>query len=197
MADLATASSEPSLLVGPAHLDEERWESLDERRQARERRVARDLIELSRLTRGGEQAEAIPVDLARLIHTICRDYPALTPEGPATLRLSTDSRRLSRVLFALLDNAYLHGAPPVRVRYDAHEVVIADSGPGFAESVLAHAMEPFVTGRPSRGRGVGLGLAIAAGHAAVLGAELRVVNAAERGALATLRFAPGDPARLC
>jgi signal transduction histidine kinase len=165
----------------------------DSRRHARERRVARDLVELSRLQSGGERAECAPLDLATLLRAICADYPDLRVDGPQNVPVSTDSRRLARVLFALLDNAYLHGAPPVSVTYDATEIAVSDSGPGLATELLSRAMEPFVTGERARGRGVGLGLAIASRQAALLGAELHVSNAAGGGALARLCFAAATP----
>src|ERR1700689_4937167 len=120
-------------------------------RQARGRRVARDLVELSRLQNGGGRAELPPLDLAALVRAICADYPPVRVDGPAHMPLSTDSRRLARVLFALLDNAFLHGSPPVTVSFDATEIRIEDSGGGFAARVLAHPAEPFMTGDRTRG----------------------------------------------
>jgi signal transduction histidine kinase len=164
-----------------------------ERRQARERRVARDLIELSRLQRGGEQARFAPLDLAAMLRAICADYrPPLRIDGPRELAVNTDSRRLARVLLVLLDNAYVHGAPPVSVSYNATEIIIQDGGPGLAPTLLQRATEPFVTGHRGHGRGVGLGLAIAARQAALLGAQLELSNALPIGAVARLRFA-ADP----
>jgi len=165
----------------------------DSRRHARERRVARDLVELSRLQGGGERADCAPLDLGTLVRTICTDYPQLHVEGPQHLPVSTDARRLARVLFTLLDNAYLHGAPPVSVTYDATEIAISDSGRGLAAGLLSRATEPFVTGERAQGRGVGLGLAIAARQAALLGAELQMSNASDGGAIARLCFAAATP----
>ena len=195
MAELA-----PAIAVAPPHLerlldDAPAWQEAPEtRRHARQRRVARDLVELSRLQSGGEQAECAPLDLATLLRAICADYQGLHIEGPQNVPVSTDARRFARVLCALLENAYLHGAPPVSVSYDATEIVITDSGPGLAPGLLARATEPFVTGERARGRGVGLGLAIAARQAALLDAELHVSNAVGGGgAVARIRFAGGAP----
>ena len=150
--------------------------------------MARDLVELSRLQRGDEQAQRAQVDLASLLREICADYPQLGVAGPDPLPFSTDSRRLGRVLSTLLENACLHGAPPISVHYDAAEIVVQDGGPGLEQNLLEHATEPFVTGRRAPGRGVGLGLAIAARQAALLGAELRLSNAPHGGAIARLCF---------
>ncbi|HVC84928.1 MAG TPA: HAMP domain-containing sensor histidine kinase [Solirubrobacteraceae bacterium] len=188
MAEPAHAIATPPQRIGRVSDD-----APETRRHARERRVARDLVELSRLRGGGERADCVPLDLATLVRAICADYPQLHIDGPKNLPVSTDSRRLARVLFALLDNAYLHGAPPVSVTYDATEIAIGDSGPGLAAGLLSRATEPFVTGERARGRGVGLGLAIAARQAALLGAELRVGNAAGGGAVVRLCFAAATP----
>lgn len=189
MAELAKAIAGTSPRVVRLPADAPGWDDVPQaRRHARERRVARDLVELSRLQRGGERAECVPLDLATLLRTICTDYPQLQIRGPEHLPVSTDSRRLARVLFALLDNAYLHGAPPVSVTFDATEIAIQDGGPGFVPALLPRATEPFTTGERAHGRGVGLGLAIAARQAALLGGALQLSNG-EHGAVARLRFA--------
>jgi len=163
------------------------------RRRARERRLAHDLVELSRLDRGLERAEPAPVDLARLLPAVTADYPGLSLEGPAAARIVTDSRRLARVLFILLDNAQIHGVPPVTVRYDEHAISVCDDGPGFPANVLARAAEPFVTGRGTDGRGVGLGLAIARRQAELLGAGLLIGNGERGGATVAVHFAGAIP----
>jgi len=174
------------------------WESAIEvpaaRRYARERRVARDLVELSRLERGAERAECGPVDLARLLGAIRTDYPQVAVEGPPSVIVQTDSRRLARVLFLVLDNAHVHGSSPVDVRYDELEIVVRDRGPGFTQRLLERATEPFVTGEHAEPRGVGLGLAIAARQVALLGRTLTVANHAEGGASVVVRVSdPGSP----
>ncbi|MGA2757411.1 MAG: HAMP domain-containing sensor histidine kinase [Solirubrobacteraceae bacterium] len=164
------------------------FEAPDARRQARGRRVARDLVELSRLQRGDERAQQAQVDLAVFLRQICAGYGQLSIAGPDSLVVSSDPRRLARVLSALLDNAALHGKPPIAVRYDTSEIVIEDSGGGFEPKLLERATEPFVTGSRARGRGIGLGLAIAARQAALLGADLRLNNGPTGGASARLCF---------
>lgn len=88
---------------------------------------------------------------------------------PGLPRLQADGGRLRQLLHNLLKNAEeaCHEAPPceislitrrVRVRYgDLIELVVADNGPGFAESMLAQPFEPYVT---NKFKGTGLGLAI-------------------------------------
>ncbi len=196
---MSTVDRPPAIETPPARgvrrrIAESAWDddSAVARRAARGRRVARDLVELARLQRGEERAQSSSVDLAELLQAICAAYPEVRLCGPQPLVFCTDPRRLARVLTTLIDNACLHGEPPVSVRYDEGEIVVHDGGPGLAEDLLARATEPFVTGRRSRGRGVGLGLAIAARQAALLGAELRLSNAPEGGAVAQLWFEPAS-----
>ena len=186
---LATSPGSARRAASPAAAVDAWAPSRDARRYARQRRLARDLVELSRLERGLERAECVAVDLASLVRAIAADYPELVVDGGAAAIVQSDSRRIARILFALLDNAFLHGAPPVRLRYDADAIVVCDAGRGFAPRVLAHVSEPFVAGARAWPRGAGLGLAIAARQAALLGATLAVANAPDGGARATLQFA--------
>jgi signal transduction histidine kinase len=192
MAELSNAvATQPERAVALPRADEAWEDGPAARRAARGRRIARDLVELSRLQGGGERVTPEAIDLARLVRAICAHYPKVEIAGVDPFPLSTDSRRLARVLTLLLDNACLYGEPPVAVSYDACGIVVADRGPGLDSKLLAHATEPFVAGRGARGRGVGLGLAIAAHQAALLGAELQLCNAVHGGAVARLCFDPG------
>jgi signal transduction histidine kinase len=188
---VATTQAPPALLPS---LAAEAWDDGPvARRAARGRRVARDLVELSRLQRGVEAPTPETIDLSRLVRAICAYYPHVEITGAERLQRTADSRRLARVLTLLLDNACLHGAAPISVGYDACQISVADAGPGFESRLLARATEPFVTGSRARGRGVGLGLAIAARQAVLLGAELRLGNAIDGGAVARLCFVAQAP----
>jgi two-component system sensor histidine kinase MtrB len=94
------------------------------------------------------------------------------------LVIETDPRRLDRILGNLLDNAREHApgaAVEVSVGTTATEVVIAvaDRGPGMSPEQLPRIFERFYKADPSRhGGSSGLGLAIAAEHAALLGGYL-------------------------
>jgi signal transduction histidine kinase len=195
MAEPATATPADCAQGAPVSATEtDRWVgSADLRRYARERRLARDLVELSRLERGLERAEHAPVDLARLVDAVRADYPELVLDGARTVIVQSDSRRLARILFAVLDNAFLHGAAPVTLRYDSGGLTVCDSGRGFAPHILEHATEPFVAGRRAWPRGAGLGLAIAARQATLLDAILSLANAPAGGACVALRFDARSP----
>ena len=97
--------------------------------------------------------------------------------------VTTDPRRLERVLFNLLANAARHGRPPLEVTVEGRVVRVRDHGPGFPEELLAQGPSRFRTGSADRaGLGHGLGLTIAVGQARVLGARLTFRNVRPPGA---------------
>ncbi len=144
------------------------------------RALVDDLMELSRFDAAAETVTLEPVDLVRLIRSVVRvRLPSARFEPPApTLVVDTDPRRVERILGNLLDNAREHAAgADVEVTLEARpaEVVlsVADRGPGVPADRLDRIFERFSKLDPSRSRGSsGLGLAIAAEHAAVLGGHL-------------------------
>jgi signal transduction histidine kinase len=140
-----------------------------------------------------EVADLKTVELARFVGTVLRDYPSITIAGSAgELWLRTDSRRLAAALFAVLDNAILHGDAPVELRISADAIVITDHGPGFAAQLLGEAPKPFSTGSRVAGRGVGLGLAIAAAQMRLLSGTLVLDNAPRAGARVTVGLSAND-----
>lgn len=165
------------------------------RRAPRAQRVARQLLELSRLENGVEVAEQNRIDLIALVRAVLGDYPTVeTVEGVAPLWIQTDSRRLATVLFAVLDNAIVHGAPPVRVLIGPRAIVITDHGPGLSASLLTEATRPFRTGSRVNARGAGLGLAIAAAQMRLLSGRLELDNDPNAGARVTVHLDTHSPA---
>jgi two-component system sensor histidine kinase MtrB len=140
-----------------------------------------DLMEVSRFDADAERPTMEPVDLGRVVTgAVAARLPqaAVTiPEAP--LVVDTDPRRLDRILGNLLDNARDHApGTPVEVALTATQdgavVVVADRGPGVPADALPHLFDRFYKADPSRSGGSsGLGLAIAAEHAALLGGSLR------------------------
>lgn len=113
-------------------------------------------------------------------------------EGAGSARpeaiVETDPRRLERIIGNLVVNAHRHGGAPVQVTVEGRTVAVRDHGPGFPPDLLLHGPRRFHTGARERGSGHGLGLTIALGQARLLGAELRLENAPDGGAVATLRL---------
>ncbi|MFG2339495.1 sensor histidine kinase [Streptomyces yangpuensis] len=153
--------------------------------------LVEDLLEISRLDAGAEQARTDAVPLGELVTDIVRrtGTPTAVAIG-ATPVLDTDPRRVERILVNLVTNAHRHGADPVQVAVEATatgaRVLVRDQGPGYPAALLTEGPQRFRTGTPERGRGHGLGLTIALGQAKVLGARLAFANAPEGGAVATL-----------
>jgi len=148
------------------------------------RDLVEELMELSRFDASAEEVALEPVDLVRLIRAvIAARQPTATFVPPApSVGFETDPRRLDRILANLLDNAREHaGASDVTVelesRPDELVLAVADRGPGVPEDRLERIFERFSKLDASRtGGSSGLGLAIAAEHAALLGGRLQAMN---------------------
>jgi two-component system, OmpR family, sensor histidine kinase MtrB len=163
---------------------------------ARLRTLVDELMELSRFDASAEQVDAEPVDLVGLVRTIATArLPQAHLELPAApLIVATERRRLERILGNLLDNAREHGGATgvdVELLQGADEVIIAvaDRGPGVPPDRLARIFERFYKADPSRRSGSsGLGLAIAAEHAQLLGGRLTAANRPDGGLRIELRL---------
>ncbi|MFJ8568491.1 sensor histidine kinase [Streptomyces sp. NPDC093514] len=166
------------------------------------RGLVEDLLEISRLDAGAEAPVPARVPLAAVVReAVARtgldtEVETGEPGGPGDFggsgesgeSVETDPRRLERIVGNLVVNAHRHGRTPVRVTVAGRTVVVRDHGPGFPADLLLDGPRRFRTGATERGTGHGLGLTIALGQARVLGAELRLDNAPDGGAVATLRL---------
>ncbi len=91
----------------------------------------------------------------------------------------TDPRRLDRIIGNLLDNARDHAAGTsvevaLTMTREGAVIVVADRGPGVPADAMPQLFDRFYKADPSRQAGSsGLGLAIAAENADLLGATLR------------------------
>ncbi|MCJ7711752.1 MAG: sensor histidine kinase, partial [Chloroflexi bacterium] len=141
-----------------------------------------------------ERLSLEPVDLVRVVAgAVAARLPGAAITLPPTpLVVDSEPRRLDRILGNLLDNARDHatGAPVeialARTREGA-VIVVADRGPGVPAGSLPHLFDRFYKADPSRAGGTsGLGLAIAAEHAALLGGSLRARSRPGGGLMLTL-----------
>jgi two-component system sensor histidine kinase MtrB len=192
VADVAHELRTPvTALVVEASLLEGRLGALpDESRRAAELLVAdvrrlrilvEDLMEISRFDAGAERPSSEPVDLGRIVTgAVAARLPGAAvalPDRP--LIVDSDARRLDRILGNLLDNAREHapGAPvevALQATRDGPVITVADRGPGVPGDAVAHLFERFYKANRSRAGGSsGLGLAIAAEHAELMGGSLR------------------------
>ncbi|MEU1333548.1 HAMP domain-containing sensor histidine kinase [Streptomyces sp. NPDC005865] len=152
------------------------------------RTLTEDLLEISRLDAKSERVDLDAHQLAPLAERVVRSSGEGTELVVVTdVCVETDRRRLERVLGNLVANAHKHGRPPILVTVDGPVVTVRDHGDGFPDYLVEHGPQRFRTeGTSSKGHG--LGLTIALGQAAVLGARLTFSDAVDGGAVATLRL---------
>ena len=144
-----------------------------------------------------------PVDLAGLLLDVLGLYDNLRPHVALSLPESPvmvqgEPTRLRQVFHNLLSNAVdaqvevaePHFAIALSANGGEATLTFADGGPGFAEDVLAHAFEPYVT---TKAKGTGLGLAIVKKIIDEHGGRVVLDNVQPTGARVTLHF-PALPA---
>ncbi|GGV20378.1 two-component system sensor histidine kinase CseC [Streptomyces spectabilis] len=154
------------------------------------RTLVEDVLEVARLDSASERAELQDIMLGEFVSRRMATLPTeVTVAVVHESEVTTDPRRLERILHNLVTNAAKHGKPPIEVSVEGRVVRVRDHGPGFPEALLAEGPSRFRTGSADRaGRGHGLGLTIAAGQARVLGARLTFRNVRPPGA------SPDEPA---
>lgn len=145
------------------------------------RTLVEDVLEVARLDGHAERAELQDVVLGEFVTRRVRALgPDIAVEVVRDADVTTDPRRLERILGNLIANASRHGRPPIEVTVEGRVLRVRDHGSGFPEALLREGPSRFRTGSSDRaGRGHGLGLTIAAGQARVLGARLTFRNADE------------------
>lgn len=146
-------------------------------------RLIENLLDMTRIETGTMSVHTRPT----LIDEVLR--PAIAPHrGLVTIQkaaglpmIVTDAGLAERVIANLVDNALRHQPPghPVQVTVaavaDRAEVQVIDRGPGVPPSRRTRMFEPFQrVGDTPAGKGLGLGLSVAAGLAAATGARIDV-----------------------
>src|SRR5262249_51922306 len=144
-------------------------------------------LTLARADAGRLELRHRPLDLRDVVGDCVGQCRPLAESQGLKLALKADSvvvrgdaRRLAQVVTNLLSNAVRYNRPggsvKVRVRVDGAWAVllVADTGPGIAESDRPHVFERFFRADKSRGSGgAGLGLAICKSIVAAHGGEIR------------------------
>lgn len=155
--------------------------------------LVNDLLELERLeARPVATAAREPVALAPAVAAAVSAAAAARPDAPPVevdvapeLRVRGDRDGLDHVVQNLIDNAQLHGRPPVRVRAtvvgERVRLTVADAGPGIPAELLDRVFDRFFRVDGAGRTGSGLGLAIARSHARAMGGALRAESAAGQG----------------
>jgi two-component system OmpR family sensor kinase len=165
-------------LLADEDLDEEtRRQFLEQLRGQvdRMRKLATELLDLSRLEAGALELRPEPTDVGQLAREVAGEFtPAAhrhdspvrleLPDEP--IELDCDPERVAQVLRILLDNALVHTPAGTGVRVSAARrnghvrFEVSDRGLGIKRQNMPHIFEPFFTSN-EEAQGAGLGLAIA------------------------------------
>ncbi len=173
------------------------------------RRAADVVARLRRLVQAPEAEQALQrLPLAGVVQQVLYLLaPQIEAQGvavdlsglPPTLQVQAEPVALEQIVHNLVLNALqaMESVPAGarQLAFAAQEVgaevqlVVRDSGPGFAEAALPRAFEPFFTTRPG---GLGLGLSLCETLAARLGGSVQARAAHGGGAELVLRLLPGQ-----
>jgi signal transduction histidine kinase len=136
-------------------------------------RLIENLLTLARAD-GGVHLHRVPVDLAQLAESVCRQASALHPTrrigfaGTPARAVAGDEDMLTQLLWILLDNAVKFTGRDGQIwvavtqRGDQVQLTVADDGAGLPPGSEQRIFDRFYRADPSRsGAGAGLGLAIA------------------------------------
>jgi signal transduction histidine kinase len=167
---------------------------------ARLRDLVEDLMEISRLDAGTQPVRPEQVDLASLVAAAvrARGWDESVHLKTEEAVLTSDPRRLERIVANLVGNALEHGGRDVSVRVGGDGggvfVEVLDRGAGIAAGDLPHLFDRFYKADRARsGPGSGLGLAIALENARLLGGDIDVWSELGAGTRFTLRLPVTEP----
>ena len=157
-----------------------------------------ELMEISRLDTGSEPVQLRQADIRALVTAVvgARGWQDTVAVEGEPLTLTTDPRRVERIVANLVENAVEHSGRDVRVRTssdDVHGCVeVADAGPGIPAEQLPLIFERFYKADSARtGAGSGLGLAIALENARLVGGDISVSSDPLRGSVFRLSLPIG------
>ncbi len=168
-----------------------------------------DVLDFSKIEAGRLTIERGPVDLPKVVESVCRAFGPVARARDVALqafvdpalpdRLLSDETRLRQILGNLVDNAIKFSAGtgrPGRVDVRAERrddgtlrLTVADNGVGIAEAHRDRIFEPFEQAEPSTTRrfgGTGLGLSIVARLCALLDGTIDLQSEPDRGATFTV-----------
>lgn len=160
-------------------------------------RLANQMLSLAKVAQLAQQAPTGCVDWAQVVREVALDISPLIAEKDLDFEIATEPalirtedwmlRELSR---NLLHNAITHtpAQRSVTVRLESDGTVatltVSDSGPGISEVLRTRLFQPFSSGTP--GSGSGLGLVICQEIVHTLGGGIRLDNRQQAGQVAGL-----------
>jgi len=139
------------------------------------KRLATDLLDLSRLDAGQLAVERSELDLAQTARTVAEEFRAVAEAGGHELRVTGDGavpavgdeQRVLQIARILVENALRHtpAGTPVEVsaalRKGRAALSVRDEGPGIPVEAQKHLFDRFYRADGGKASGSGLGLAIA------------------------------------
>jgi signal transduction histidine kinase len=152
------------------------------------RGLVEDVLEVARMDAQVASPETEQRQVSAMVRRAVAGLEGVEVRVVADTVVTTDPRRVERILANLASNALRHGAPPVQIEVDGPVVRVRDHGPGFPPDLFAvlHTSGPQRFRTTAPGTGTGLGLTIAVGQARLLGAGLTFRNRPDGGAEAVL-----------
>jgi PAS domain S-box-containing protein len=187
-------------LPGPLNADQEKQLNIVQRSARHLLSLINELLDLARIEAGKVDLSLEPVECRAVIEEV---VASLRPEAEAKgllldltapaggLIVLTDRRALSQILLNLASNAIkftetgsvlLH----LRIRGDAIEFVVTDTGAGIRVEDQEKLFAAFSRGSSSRNDGAGLGLHLSRKLAELLGGELTFQSEPGKGSSFTL-----------
>ena len=173
-------------------------------------RMVTDLLDLDRLSRGIVEPKLHPADVTELVRRVVADSDLLeggwvSVEGDAIVA-NVDASKVERIVENLLANASRHTPEDTRVLVrvlpaeGGVTIVVDDDGPGIPPEMRREVFEPFRQGpdAPDHAPGVGIGLALVARFAELMGGRAWVQESPSGGASfrVYLRDGPRTPAEV-
>lgn len=169
--------------------------------------LVEDLLEISRFDAGAVQLDLNEISLMgvirRTVESVAADTPIMADDDLDAFVLPMDKVRVVRVLSNFMDNAAKYGDGVERVEVDRADgmvsIAVVDGGPGVPVDERELIFERFSRGvqggRRGAGSGVGLGLALVAEHARLMGGEVAVSDRDDGspGAVFVLRIPEAPP----
>jgi signal transduction histidine kinase len=197
-------------LLDDEELDEEtRREFLTTAREQVERleKLARELLDLSRLDAGQIDLQRSVVPLDDIARTAAEEFTAvalqrgheLEVDAPQRAFAIADEQRLLQVARILVENALVHTPAGTRVRIDVAEdratvrLTVSDDGSGIADAEAANVFERFYRVDGTQASGSGLGLAIARELVRLMGGSLELDRSNGRTAFVVTLAAAAAP----
>lgn len=175
-------------------------------------RLVDDLLDVTRIASGKVALRRESVSLNEILRRAAEDYAEIARKRSLELRLDLpsdeirmngDPTRLAQIAGNLLQNALKFTPPGGTVelslarRGESAEISVRDTGEGMERALLERLFQPFVQGRQGAvargGLGLGLGLALVKGFAALHGGSVRASSdGAGTGSLFTVSLPLGQ-----